>query len=72
MPHRNITLSMVLLAAATTASAQQSEAADSLTTELQEVVVTAGHPSTRLEGTTLVTTITGTPLQNLGSVLDES
>ena len=70
MPHRNITLSMVLLAAATTASAQQSEAADSLTTELQEVVVTAGQPSTRLEGTTLVTTITGTPLQSLGSVLD--
>jgi len=44
--------------------------ADSLTRQLQEVVVTAKQPVTRLEGTTLVSTIAGSNLVDLGNALD--
>lgn len=37
---------------------------------LQEVVVSAPGSVTRLEGSTLISTIAGTPLQNLGTCLD--
>lgn len=46
------------------------EAADSLTRELQEVIVTAKQPVTKLVGSTLVSTITGTNLAVLGNALD--
>ncbi|MBP2691686.1 MAG: TonB-dependent receptor [Muribaculaceae bacterium] len=50
--------------------AQNKEAADSLTRELQEVVVTAKQPATKLVGSTLVSTILGTNLADLGTALD--
>ena len=43
---------------------------DSLMQHLQEVIVTARQPSTRLVGSTLVSTIPGTPLADLGSAID--
>lgn len=46
------------------------EAADSLIQELQEVVVTANQPATRLVGATLVSTIPGSNLADLGNALD--
>lgn len=50
--------------------AQNQEEADSLTRELQEIVVTARQPATKLVGSTLVTTIPGSNLENLGNALD--
>lgn len=50
--------------------AQNSETADSLTRELHEIVVTAKQPATKLVGSTLVSTIAGTNLANLGTALD--
>ena len=53
-----------------TSSAQNQEPADSLTRELQEVVVTAKQPATKLVGSTLVSTIPGTNLADLGTAID--
>ncbi len=50
--------------------AQNQEAADNLTRELREVVVTARQPATKLIGSTLVSTIPGTNLAELGTALD--
>lgn len=50
--------------------AQNNEAPDSLTRQLQEVVVTAKQPATKLVGATLVTTIAGSNLADLGNALD--
>lgn len=50
--------------------AQNQEAMDSLTHELQEVIVTAKQPATKLVGSTLVSTIPGTNLADLGTALD--
>ena len=50
--------------------AQNQEATDSLTHELQEIVVTAKQPATKLVGSTLVSTIPGTSLADLGTALD--
>lgn len=50
--------------------AQNREATDSLTRELQEVIVTAKQPATKLVGSTLVSTIQGTNLADLGTALD--
>lgn len=50
--------------------AQNQEATDSLTHELQEIVVTAKQPATKLVGSTLVSTIPGTNLADLGTALD--
>ncbi len=50
--------------------AQDPAHADSLVKELNEIVVTANQPATKLEGTTLVSTISGSNLQNLGTALD--
>ncbi len=47
-----------------------SEPADSLNKELQEIVVAAKQPATRLEGSTLVSTIAGSRLQDIGTCLD--
>lgn len=53
-----------------TGQAQNQEASDSLSRELQEVVVTAKQPATKLVGSTLVSTIAGTNLAGLGNALD--
>lgn len=53
-----------------TANSQQHEPSDSLTRELQEVVVTAKQPATKLVGSTLVSTIPGSNLADLGNALD--
>lgn len=50
--------------------AQNQEATDSLSRRLQEVVVTAKQPATKLVGSTLVTTIPGSNLTDLGTALD--
>lgn len=50
--------------------AQNQEAADSFMRELQEVVVTAKQPATKLVGSTLVSTIPGSNLADLGTALD--
>lgn len=50
--------------------AQNQEATDSLTRELQEIIVTARQPATKLIGSTLVSTIPGTNLADLGTALD--
>lgn len=66
-----ITLSILdLLLIAGGGHAQNVEASDSLTRELQEVVVTAKQPATRLVGSTLVSTIPGSNLADLGNALD--
>lgn len=53
-----------------TGYAQNQETTDSLTRELQEVVITAKQPATKLVGSTLVSTIPGTNLADLGTALD--
>lgn len=50
--------------------AQNTEATDSLARELQEVVVTAKQPATKLVGSTLVSTIPGSNLCDIGTALD--
>ncbi|MDE7388472.1 MAG: TonB-dependent receptor, partial [Muribaculaceae bacterium] len=55
--------------AASAARAQES-ASDSLTRELEEIVVTANQPVTKLKGTALVSTIAGSSLRDLGTCLD--
>lgn len=65
---KTIIVILVMLAVALCGHAQ--EAADSLTRSLQEVVVTAHQPATRLEGSTLVSTIAGSNLAALGTALD--
>ena len=50
--------------------AQNQEATDSLARELKEVIVTARQPATKLIGSTLVSTIPGTNLADLGTALD--
>lgn len=61
---------MVVAFVAGKGRAQNTEATDSLTRELQEVVVTAKQPATKLVGSTLVSTIAGSNLANLGNALD--
>ncbi|MDE6715595.1 MAG: TonB-dependent receptor, partial [Muribaculaceae bacterium] len=50
--------------------AQLPEQSDSLVNELQEIVVKANNPVTKLVGNSLVSTVAGSPLQNLGNCLD--
>ena len=50
--------------------AQNLEPTDSLKHELQEVIITANQPATKLVGSTLVSTIQGTNLADLGTALD--
>ena len=50
--------------------AQNKVATDSLTHELQDVIVTAKQPATKLVGSTLISTIPGTNLADLGTALD--
>lgn len=43
---------------------------ESLVKELEEIVVSARQPATRLEGTTLVTNVVGSELENIGNAFD--
>lgn len=52
------------------ASAQEAESQDSLVRALQEVVITARQPATRLKGSTLVSTIAGSNLEKAGNAFD--
>ena len=61
---------LVLVLPRLASHAQSQEAPDSLTLQLQEVVVTANQPATKLVGTTLVSTITGSNLSDIGNALD--
>ncbi|MDE5826169.1 MAG: outer membrane beta-barrel family protein, partial [Duncaniella sp.] len=61
---------LILLVSTEIIHAQTAEPTDSITRELQEIVVTARQPATKLVGTTLVSTIAGSNLQNLGTCLD--
>lgn len=64
-------ITLIALALAfSSAKAQSEEPTDSLTRQLQEVIVTANQPATRLVGSTLVSTIAGSNLQDLGTCLD--
>lgn len=49
---------------------QSVEPTDSIIHELQEVIVTAKQPATKLVGSTLVTTIPGSNLADIGNALD--
>ncbi len=62
--------SLTIAFAAGIGQAQNNETTDSLTRELNEVVVTAKQPATKLNGTTLVSTIAGSNLADLGNALD--
>ena len=53
-----------------TGLSRNQEVSDSLTRELQEIIVTAKQPATKLVGSTLVSTISGSNLANLGNALD--
>lgn len=65
---RSIIFPVLFLCAA--AGLCAAEPADSLIHELQEIVVKANQQVTRLEGSTLVSTIAGSPLQDLGTAVD--
>lgn len=62
--------SLTIALAAGIGQAQNNETTDSLARELNEVVVTAKQPATKLNGTTLVSTIAGSNLADLGNALD--
>ena len=49
---------------------QETMQIDSLIRELQEIVVTAKQPATKLVGSSLVSTVAGSNLQNAGNALD--
>lgn len=55
---------------APSAWAQSAEPTDSIVHELQEVIVAAKQPATTLVGTTLVTSIPGSNLADIGNALD--
>ena len=64
------TILILLLCACTTICVKAQESKDSLVHQLQEVVVTNNNPVTKLHGTSLVSTIAGSPLQALGTCID--
>ena len=70
MKAKTIILILSVLLTAENIGAQKQETSDSLSRELQEIVVTARQPSTKLIGTTIVSIIPGSNLENLGNALD--
>lgn len=52
------------------ANASEAAAPDSLNRRLEEIVVNAQAPATRVEGSSLVTIVPGTPLEKTGSLMD--
>ncbi len=68
---RKVFISLAILFLVLPAAAQdRTEPTDSLERQLQEIVVTANNPVTTLRGNTLVSNISGSALQNLGTALD--
>lgn len=68
---RKVFISLAILFFVLPAAAQhRTESTDSLERQLQEIVVTANNPVTTLRGNTLVSNISGSALQNLGTALD--
>lgn len=65
-----IITSAALAVLALSVQAQEAMPSDSLSRELQEIVVTAKQHATRLIGSTLVSTISGSNLQHVGTALD--
>lgn len=61
---------LIAILTANIAHPRNQQQPDSLSRQLQEVVVTAKQPATRLVGSTLVTTIPGSNLAGLGTALD--
>lgn len=70
MKQRLISIILSITMAISVVSAQNSEPEDSLKRELREVILTAKQPVTKLVGTTLVSTIAGSKLQDIGNALD--
>lgn len=68
--HKNIHHRPYHSFASITAKAQVQTDPDSLTHELQEIIVTAKQPATKLVGSTLVSSIPGSNLATLGNTLD--
>lgn len=60
----------LMLAMPAIAFGRQDVKPDSISRELQDVVVTAKQPATKLVGTALVSTIAGSNLQDIGTALD--
>ncbi len=70
MNTKDILAALIVLFTTETIFARNQESPDSLTRELQEVIVTSKQSVTKLVGSTLTSTITGTTLANLGTALD--
>ncbi len=70
MKAKTVITILTMIFAVGSGQAQNQESADSLTRELQEIVVTAKQPATKLVGSTLVSTIAGSNLADIGNALD--
>lgn len=70
MKFRLLSLILTILFAWVQIHAQETEPTDSLIHELQEIVVTAKQPATKLVGSSLVSTIAGSNLQKAGNAFD--
>ncbi|MDE6535310.1 MAG: TonB-dependent receptor [Muribaculaceae bacterium] len=64
------TKKFILILALSCGQMYAQEASDSLSHQLHEIVVTANQPATKLVGSTLVSTISGSNLAHLGNALD--
>lgn len=68
---RKVFITLAILLLVLPAAAQdRTEPTDSLERQLREIVVTANNPVTTLRGNTLVSNISGSALQNLGTAMD--
>lgn len=67
---KHVILFIMIMTAWTNIHSQGPMPTDSLIRELQEVVVKAKQPATKLVGSSLVSTIAGSSLQNAGNALD--
>ena len=70
MKYKSIIFFILSIAGWTNLHSQVTTPTDSLTKELQEIVVTAKQPATKLVGNSLVSTIVGSNLQNAGNAFD--
>lgn len=70
MKSKSLSLVVLILSVCTPLHAQETVPMDSLVYELQEIVVKSKQPAAKLVGSTLVSTIAGSNLQNAGNALD--
>ncbi len=70
MKYKFLLIIIMILSAWNNGYAQETTPTESLIKELQEIVVTAKQPATKLVGSSLVSTIAGSNLQNAGNALD--